>query len=128
MNVIHVPHDTCDVCHQHSENIVVAAMPAMPVSVAYCHECIVAGAHPYELVVAQVALCGGLENVAVDYVPIVHDTLNHLGRSVEQFETAVTVCMAQFDEALQSAEEEKSDVGNDNNTSTGDAPGSNTSG
>jgi hypothetical protein len=89
----------------------------MPISVAYCHECIVAGAYPYELVVAQVAMVGGdggvLDNVCTEYIPIVHDTLNHLGYSMEDFEKAVKSCRASFADAMQPEEENESNVRND---------------
>ena len=78
-------------------------MPGMPISVAYCRPCVVANAHPYELIVMQVALCGGtgavLNNVAVDYIPTIHDTLTHLGKSMDEFEKAVNACKVSIADA-----------------------------
>ena len=87
----------CDVCND--EPVVgVACVPGMPVSVAYGRKCLDANAHPYGLVVANTACCGGLEHTADWWQQIVKDTLSHLGKSLEQFNADVAKDIKEFEE------------------------------
>ena len=87
----------CNVCN--NEPIVgVACVPGMPVSVAYGAKCLKANAHPYGLVVANTAMCGGLEHTAEWWQELVRDTLNHLGKSMERFTSDVAKDIKEFEE------------------------------
>jgi hypothetical protein len=74
----------CEVC---SKNVAVgvAAVPGLPCSAAYCAECLAADAHPYYLVVANTACCGGLKKCAPWWQDLVQQTLTHLGKTEEEF-------------------------------------------
>lgn len=128
INVNKIP-GKCDVCNSDCDDLTIAELPGTPLHVAYCAPCIAANAHPFDLLVLQVAMCGGadavLENVSVDYIPLIHDTLDHLGRSLQEFEEAVNHCKQHLQTELA---KDKANVDNDNTTSTGDAPGSTQSG
>ena len=112
----------CYVCGISVEDTTVACIPGLPISVAYCDPCIVANAHPVELIAMQVALCGGtgavLDNVSVDYIPVVHDTLTHLGKSMDEFEKLVDACKVCIDDAYTETPMKENHVGNDTSTGT----------
>lgn len=78
----------CDVCQQH-EPVGVAAVPGVPMSVAYCEGCLRANAHPYSIVVINTALVGGYDEAADWWRQMVDDTLRHLGKTREQFDLDV---------------------------------------
>lgn len=74
----------CDVCEKNLE-IGVACVPGLPISVAYCQQCLNANAHPWWTLVAGTALNNGLENCADYWKKMVQDTCVHLGRTLEEF-------------------------------------------
>lgn len=80
--------DMCDVCDKNLA-VGVACIPFMPVSVGYCRECLKANAHPWWALVANTACIGGLEHGNKAWQQMVHDTLKHLGRTIEEFNEAV---------------------------------------
>jgi hypothetical protein len=61
----------------------------MPVSVAYGRKCLQANAHPWGLLVANTALCGGFDQTAEWWQEMVTATCGHLGRSLTEFEADV---------------------------------------
>jgi hypothetical protein len=79
---------SCDTCHK-NDAIGFAAMPGVPMSFAYCRECLNAGAHPYNMVVANTALIGGMASAADWWIALVDATLKHLGKSRTQFDEDV---------------------------------------
>lgn len=78
----------CEVCDQ-NESIGIAAMPGVPCSVAYCRECLDANAHPWGLLIANTACVGGLKNVTPWWKEMVEATCKKLGKTIEEFTTAV---------------------------------------
>jgi hypothetical protein len=79
----------CDVCGVNPQ-IGVAAIPGVPMSVAYCEECLRANAHPYGIMVINTAMIsGGLEEAAEWWREMVDDTLRHLGKTRAQFDLDV---------------------------------------
>lgn len=80
----------CDTCEER-ESIGVAAIPGMPMSVAWCQECLQSGAIPWWAAVGNTAIIGGLVNAAEWWVEIVEATLKHLDRTKEEFEGEVAV-------------------------------------
>lgn len=78
----------CNVCEE-SEAVGVAAMPGVPISFAYCRECLAANAHPYSIVVANTAMIGGTGMSAEWWQELVMHTLAHLKISPEQFKKDV---------------------------------------
>ena len=75
---------TCEVCNKNT-SIGICCIPGLPMSCAYCQECLEANAHPWGAIVANTACCGGLEHTGPEWVDMVHCTLKHLGRTIEEF-------------------------------------------
>ncbi len=83
----------CEVCNK-EQAIGVCCVPGVPYSAAYCRTCLGANAHPYGIVVANTACCGGLNQTSPAWQEIVRDTLVHLGKSIEQFNADVDKSLA----------------------------------
>jgi hypothetical protein len=78
----------CDVCGENPE-VGVAAVPGVPMSVAYCEECLRANAHPYGIMVINTSLVGGYDQAAEWWQEMVDDTLRHLDKTRQQFDLDV---------------------------------------
>ena len=89
----------CDVCGVNPQ-IGVAAVPGVPMSVAYCEECLRANAHPYGILVINTALLGGYEHAAEWWQQMVDDTLAHLSKPRERFDLDVEVELRNIDKAF----------------------------
>jgi len=89
--------DFCGVCGEF-DTCVYATMPGTAIAVAYCPDCSLVGAQPFDLLALQVAKAGGFDAMvsgdAVDLLPTTYDTLERLDRTMEEFEAAVTHCAA----------------------------------
>jgi len=85
-----IPELVCEVCDK-NPGVGVAAVPGVPISVAYCRECLEANAHPYWIVVTNTAMIGGLDHTAEWWVDIVTSTLAHLDITREQFDADVAL-------------------------------------
>jgi len=85
---------TCEVCNQRT-CVGVCCVPGMPVSAAYCQQCLQANAHPWQYLVANAACCDGLANCAPWFVEMVDHTCTHLGKTREQFDADVKSSMEQ---------------------------------
>lgn len=99
-----LPELTCEVCH-HESAVGVAAVPGVPISVAYGRECLNANAHPYTIVVANTAMVGGYEHAADWWQQMVDDTLAHLGYERDRFDNDVQVAAAAQEASERAAEE-----------------------
>lgn len=86
----------CQCCNRNVA-IGVASIPGIPMSIAWCTECLEAGAIPMWAAVANTAMCGGLDQAAEWWVQVVNDTLAYFGVSLEDFNAMVTVEMVRFD-------------------------------
>jgi len=75
----------------------VASVPGVPYSAAYCEDCLGAGAHPYWILVANVAACGGIGHVHDGVIEMVKRTLDHLGKTMEEFKCDVEADIANLD-------------------------------
>lgn len=84
---------TCEVC-QKEKAVGVCCVPGVPYSAAYCKTCLEANAHPYGIVVANTACCGGLEHTCQEWQDLVRGTLVHLNKSPDQFKADVDKCIA----------------------------------
>lgn len=60
----------CEVCRKEPA-VGVACVPGIPYSAAYGRECIRRGANPYGIIRANVACCGGPDEVVPEYLEIV---------------------------------------------------------
>lgn len=88
-----LPELICDVCHNEPA-VGVAAVPGVPVSMAYGGHCLAANAHPYGILVINTAMCGGYDHTSEWWRQMVDDTLHHLGKDREQFDLDVEAEMA----------------------------------
>jgi len=89
----------CEVCNK-NVSVGVACVPAVPISCAYCKECLEANAHPWWVLVANTACCGGLSYTADWWKLMVEDTCKHLGKTLEQFEEDVEKSLKEESEFL----------------------------
>ena len=87
----------CEVCNK-NRAIGVCCVPGVPVSCAYCRECLDANAHPWWVLVANTVCIGGLKNAADWWKKMVRDTCRHLGRTIEEFNQEVQKEINHMDE------------------------------
>lgn len=93
----------CEVCGRFCrydsplDSLLVASMPGIPYSAAYCRECFAADAHPLHILAANAAIMGGLSNCAGWYKEMVSHTLTHLGKTQEEFDKEVAEAKARID-------------------------------
>jgi hypothetical protein len=85
-------------------------MPGVPISFAYCKECIHAGAHPWWAVVANTAQLGGLHLAADWWVALVERTCEHLGKTRAEFNAAVAVEIEAQREMLERQPEQRKET------------------
>jgi len=78
----------CEVCNK-NESIGVAAVPMVPISVAFCKECMDVNAYPWWVLVANTAIIGGYEKCCKQWQEMVRDTCIHLGRDIQLFHEEV---------------------------------------
>jgi len=78
----------CEVCNK-NKAIGVASVPGVPLSVAYCKECLMANSHPMYVLIANTALCGKLENCNEWWRKIVMDSIKHQDKTLEWFNQEV---------------------------------------
>lgn len=92
----------CDVCRKEPA-LGVAAVPGVPVSVAYGKECLQANAHPYWIIVANSAAAGNgtLEGMADWWLQMCRDTCTHLNIEWDKFELDVATASREMYEADQ---------------------------
>lgn len=98
----------CDVCNDRGA-FGVAALPGIPVSVAWCPECIQSGAIPYWALVANTAMIGGMEHAADWWKETVDLTLTWLNKDREDFEREVQADIEaerEFEEELRQVTDE----------------------
>lgn len=82
----------CDVCGKEA-GVEVVSMPGVPASFAYCRECYSANAHPYDMVVVNSAMLGGLAHAAPWWIELVDCTLEHLDIARSKFLADVAEAM-----------------------------------
>lgn len=78
----------CEVCNK-NQAVGVCCVPGVPISCAYCKECLEANAHPWWVLLANTVCIGGLINAAPWWKKMVEDTCRHLGRTKEEFNQEV---------------------------------------
>lgn len=87
----------CEVCNK-NEALGVAAVPGVPMSVAYCKECLEANSHPMYVLVANTACVGGLEHANEAWKQMVMDSLKHQDKTLEWFNEQVQEGIRNMDE------------------------------
>lgn len=84
----------CEVCEKRPA--VAVCSTSIPYSAAYCRECAEVGADPYWVVVSNTAAIGGMEHAAEHWHDQVRRTLEHLGKTREEFDAAVVVVIQEL--------------------------------
>lgn len=82
------PEVQCEVCRQ-EPSVGVAAIPGLPMSVAYGYQCLKANAHPYGAMVAMTAMADGYDSLATWAQEMIEATLLRLNKSNDEFEQHV---------------------------------------
>jgi len=91
------PELTCNVCKT-NKAIGVVAVPMVPMSVAYCRECLEANSHPMYILIANTACAGGLEHANEAWKKMVMDSLKHQDKTLEWFNEQVQESIKCMDE------------------------------
>lgn len=79
---------TCDCCNKEPA-IGAAAVPGMPVTIAWCATCLNANVVPYSLAVVNTVRLGGVDNTAHWWQALVRRTLEYFGKTRAEFEADV---------------------------------------
>jgi hypothetical protein len=82
----------CEVCNT-NEAIGVAAIPGIPMSVAYCKECLEKDSYPMWALISYTACCNGLDHCAEWWKEIVGHSLKAQGKTIEWFNAEVKKCL-----------------------------------
>jgi hypothetical protein len=93
-----LPELTCEVCNERPA-VGVASIPGMPMSIAWCRECLASGAIPWWAAIAETACIGGLAHAADWWLDIVDATCRHLGRTRDELDAAVTAAINEMEDA-----------------------------
>jgi len=78
----------CDCCNK-NEALGVACVPMVPMSMAYCKECLEANNHPMAVLVANTACIGGLDNANDCWKQMVLDSLRRQNKTLDWFNSEV---------------------------------------
>lgn len=85
---------TCGCCDKDKEIVGVACIPGMPMSIAWCVDCLRSGAIPYGAAVTNTAMCGGLDKTNKEWQALVAVTLDYFDKTPTQFNEDVAKEMA----------------------------------
>lgn len=76
----------CDICGKETDELYVVASAVVPVSYAYCADCLGNGLEPYNALVVSAACVGHFpEDFNPDYAEYYHRQLQMHGISIEKF-------------------------------------------
>ena len=77
----------CEVCLRDFKDgdTLVCAVPGVPFSASFCHECLASNAIPYAYAVDNTWAIGGYDEASEAWKEIVDSTLTHLDISMKQF-------------------------------------------
>lgn len=80
----------CGCCGKEKPIVGVAAITGMPMSIAWCEDCLKVDIVPYWSAVSNTAVCDGWDNCAEWWQEIVKNTLEYFGKTRAEFEQDVT--------------------------------------
>jgi len=86
----------CECCNKNQPLVGVACIPGLPMSIAWCRECLEAGIIPYWALVNQTASANGLENCDEWWKELVTQTLKYFEKTIECFNEDVVKEMEMF--------------------------------
>ncbi len=86
----------CEVCNK-NEAIGVYCVPGVPVSCAYCRECLANDNHSISILIANTACCSGLENTIDWWKHMVMHCLKYQGKTLEWFNEQVKLQIVEMD-------------------------------
>lgn len=78
----------CEACNKNIA-IGVCCVPGVPISCAYCTECIKVNSHPMWALIANTVCCGSLDTCADWWKEMVYASLKHQNKTLEWFNQAV---------------------------------------
>jgi hypothetical protein len=78
----------CECCKK-NPSVGVASIPGIPMSIAWCTECLAAQVIPIWALSANTACAGGLEQSADWWKELVERTLKYFNKSLEEFNSLV---------------------------------------
>ena len=82
----------CEACNV-NEAMAVVSVPGVPMSAAYCAECLRLNSHPMYILIANTACCGGLECCADWWREMVTASLLYQNKTLEWFNAEVAESM-----------------------------------
>lgn len=86
----------CGCCLKEKDIVGVASIPFIAMSIAWCRDCLAAGAIPYSACVTNTALCEGWEHTNEAWQELVKLSLTYHGKSFEEFERDVAQSMKEM--------------------------------
>lgn len=81
--------EKCGCCDKEKDIIGVACIPFMPMSIAWCQDCLEAGAIPYNMAVWNTSMIGSYDLSNEGWKEIVDKTILYFNKSKEQFDADV---------------------------------------
>jgi len=99
-------HQPCECCGK-GKSVVVACVPGVPMSIAWCERCFSADVVPYGVAVAQVATLGGLDNIRADFRDYLIRSVKYHEKTDEEFAADVKKAQDDLDQYTPPAESEQ---------------------
>jgi hypothetical protein len=84
----------CEVCNDR-ESVGVCCVPGVPISCAYCKECLQNNSHPIGILIANTASLGGLDQAADWWKEMVSDSLQFQNKTLEWFNAEVSEAISE---------------------------------
>lgn len=76
---------TCGCCNKDRPIVGVGCVPGIAMSIGWCQKCLISGAIPYDMAVANTACCGGLEFCNEAWRQLILTTLKYFEKSLDEF-------------------------------------------
>lgn len=89
----------CDCCNK-EPSIGVAALPGMPMSIAWCTKCLQAEVIPIWAAISNTACIGGMNDAAQWWIELIERSLKYHNYSRDQFDANVAHEIATMDQIL----------------------------
>ena len=79
----------CECCEKEKPIVGVASLPYMPMSIAWCADCLRADVIPFWAAANNTACCGGLEHTNQGWKDLVERSLKYHNKTQKEFDEAV---------------------------------------
>lgn len=87
----------CDCCGG-PDAVGVAAVPFLPISIAWCVKCLKAEVLPFDLMAFNTAMIGGMENANGEWADWVERSITYHGKTHAEFDAAVKAAEKELEE------------------------------